>query len=110
MPVTIENIVLLVQPLGANYVVKIADLDKIMREVELHRAIDPCNCRYLRKALLDLSGKVEGAGPGLAGIVFEGFLDRNINANDCAADGGKLGIMYFSHVRINADDIMRLLM
>ncbi|GAQ85680.1 Protein kinase-like domain containing protein [Klebsormidium nitens] len=86
------------RPLGANYVVKIADLDKIMREVELHRAIDTCNCRYLRKALLDLSGKVEGAGPGLAGIVLEGFLHRKINANDCAVDGGKLGIMYFGHV------------
>jgi hypothetical protein len=108
--VAIENIVLLVQPLGANYVVKIADLDKIMREVELHCAINPCNCRYLRKALLDLSGKVKGAGPGLAGIVLEGFLYQNINANDCAADGGKLGIMYFRHVRINADNTMRLLL
>jgi hypothetical protein len=95
-----------VQPLGADYVVKIAEVEKIRKEVKMHRLIDKSSCLHLQKALLDLSGTIQGAGLGLAGIALKGHFYRSISSTDCMVEIGTLGTIYFKQVRIKADDII----
>ena len=83
-----RSLVLRLQP-DDDFVVKIGKAPHISNEAHIHAVVDRADCKHLRKAVPELYGDVEGAGPGLSFIALQRCCHGSIQPHHLDSDEAK---------------------